>query len=543
MELLLTAIACFAALLLAAWPKTSLIFSRTKRLLQKISATPFRAAISIFIFATIVYVIPSLFRVPQPIVHDEFAYLLQADTFAHGRLANPPHPLAKFFETFHVLQSPTYAAKFPPSLGFALATGSLLGHPLIGMWICTALGCALIFWTLRAVLPLRWATLIALLAAIHPTIIWYSQIYWGGCTALIGAALLTGAMLRAIRTPTIMLGFIAGIGMSILAISRPFEGLLLSIAVAIALLICAFRDGKIKSLLKKFAPAAILLPAITATWLLYYNYRITGDSLLLPYSLHTQRYMAAPLFHWQPIPPVPNYPNEQMRKFHVDDELVEYTKQLGLKHYLIAAFDRFGMILWAYLRPILLAIPLIVALVFWRRSRTILVCGMICISVLLAHVLSCPWMRVQYMAPLVPCLFVLIGIGLRHINAWRIHNQPIGHTLVRAIIFTQIAIAIFSTITNAIANAKNPISQRATVMQSLLKQGGQHLVLVHYSEKHSPTNEWVYNAADIDRSPIIFARDLGPDADRELLSYYLARKIWIANIDNGNVDLQPLISK
>src|SRR5262249_26954842 len=69
--------------------------------------------------------------------------------------------------------------------------------------------------------------------------------------------------------------------------------------------------------------------------------------------------------------------------------------------------------------------------------------------------------------------------------------------------------------------------QRAEIQSELDSSDQRHLILVQYGTSHNPHEEWVYNAADIDGSKVVWARSMDAASDAELLRYFSDRKAWL----------------
>jgi len=245
-------------------------------------------------------------RWPQPSIHDEFAYLLMAETFAEGRCALPTHPYWEHFETFHVIQQPTYAAKYPPAMGLPLAAGiALFDEPRVGLWLQSGLLAASFAWMLFGWLPRRWAVLGSLLGLLRfcasgPWV----QTFYNGAVAGIGGALVLGALGRVLRSGASGApasggrsgragtarpvrstdGALLALGLGVLANTRPFEGLVLALPVAAALgawLVARWRRRELAPIVRLVAPAALVLLASGALTLRY-NHAVTGSATTLP---------------------------------------------------------------------------------------------------------------------------------------------------------------------------------------------------------------------------------------------------------------------
>jgi hypothetical protein len=74
--------------------------------------------------------------------------------------------------------------------------------------------------------------------------------------------------------------------------------------------------------------------------------------------------------------------------------------------------------------------------------------------------------------------------------------------------------------------------KRASIVERLNREPGNHLVFVRYASDHNVHNEWVFNAADIDSSRIVWAREMGADLDRPLVQYFADRRVWLLQPDD-----------
>lgn len=80
---------------------------------------------------------------------------------------------------------------------------------------------------------------------------------------------------------------------------------------------------------------------------------------------------------------------------------------------------------------------------------------------------------------------------------------------------------------------------RSVIVAQLEKDPGRELVIVRYGTNHNPGIEWVYNEADIDNSKVVWARDMGPEQNDELLRYYKDRQCWLLDADTSPPRLAP----
>lgn len=510
----------FAGILLALW-----LLQRTR-----IAALAERPRVA----GALVFALPILLRlvllirypVPTPAVSDDFAQILSADTLLHLRLANPVHPMHRFFETFFTLQEPSYAAMFPLGQGLVLALGKLLtGNYWGGVAISSgllALGC---YWMLRGWVTARWALLGGMLAAIQfgPLCEWMNS-FWGGNVAAIAGCLVFGALPR-------KNGWLLGFGLALHLITRPYESIFL------------FGSALLYIVATRMKPWVAAAPVSAAVLLiLLQNHAVTGQWTKLPLQLSQEQYGVPSTFTIF-TPPEPQRELTREQELAVEIQKQRHPSEETPSFYFQRLAYRFRYLRFYFLAPLYLAIPFFLPSL--RRPRYFWVAGTILLFVLGSNFY--PYFYPHYIAA-VTCLFVLVAVrGLETMYVWSgqaalwISHLATAHFLFwfGALLLTPPAVLdeLKPFATWHVINMGDP-EGRIAVRRELETQPGKHLVFVRYFPMHT-FREWVHNGAEIDSQKIIWARDLGSD-DAALRSYYPDRKVWLLEPDARPPRLTPV---
>lgn len=499
--------------------------------------------------------------IPQPEVHDEYSYLLLADTLAHGRLANPPHPQWVHFETFHVNWHPTYASMYYPGYALFLAFGQVaLGHPFWGVVLSSALMCAAISWALQGWLSPGWAFLGGVLAIVRlGSFSYWADSYWGGTVVALGGALVIGALprIQSESSSRVRNSILLGIGMGILASTRPYEGIFLCLPLITVLAWWMFRTP----LSRKVCLTEVVLPfsfVIIASLcgLAYYFWRVTGSPFTIPYQLNMRTYGLI-FFPWEKVKSV---------EFH-HLALQQYYRGAGvLGFYRLAREHPFklqslkALVIWLFYFGPVLTLPWIVWLLtrprkqFWSALKPpfrllflLLLAGYIPIT-LTIH-LGQP----HYAAHLTT-VFYLITLFLIH-DLYGGSNDGVSRTRFVARSIPVICLVLFATRAAAPLLHADPKPswirtwcsrdaenlERAKILKQLESKSGEHLVIVRYKTNHDfILDEWVFNNADIDGSQVVWARDMGAQ-NAELIRYFAQRHVWLAEPDYNPPRLSPYV--
>ncbi len=502
------------------------------------------AAATLALRALVLPVLPE----PQPFVNDEFSFLLAADTFAHGRLANPPHPMWVHFETFHVIQQPTYASMYPPAQGLALAFGQITtGHPFVGVCLSAALMCAALCWMLQGWLPPPWALLGGLLAVMHFGVFSYwADSYWGGAMAAIGGGLVLGALPRIKKSQRIGDALLMGFGAAVLANSRPYEGMVFCLPVAVALIAWVARRPRPPLKLvaaRVLAPLGIVL-GLAALATCYYFWRVTGSPFRMPYQVDRATYAVAPYFLWQSPRPEPVYHHREMRDFYTRNELDFYrqTRQVsGILHVTMSKF----LNLWLFYYGSLLTLPFVLVIATspigfsWRciSKETQFMVTATC--TFLAGLAMEVFFFVHYAAPLTCVLMMLELLAMRRLRRWHWRGQPSGCFVTRSLPVAISCLLLMRALATPLHLSIGPVwpptgysaqmvkTDRERISAELESLAGNELVFVRFSANSKSAYEWVYNRADIDTAKIVWAHDMGVGKNLELIKYFKGRTAWL----------------
>jgi hypothetical protein len=326
-----------------------------------------------------------------------------------------------------------------------------------------------------------------------------------------------------------------GLGISILANSRPFEGLVACIPACIALVFWLTRrttESMTMIASRCLLPLGAVL-ALLMAGMLTYNRAVTGGLFLMPHAAYSRAYEPCSAFVPLGVRPLPEYNHEVLRRFFVDWHLDLLRTQQSLAGWAEIRVRELKCIVY-FIGP--LALPLFLLPWCWHR-RAVLFAVLTCALLITAEwilLLSLP----HYYAPVACMFFLVLAECSRQLYVVQVSRLRIGRYLALA----SLCLVPLNLFLAAYTRAGEPLGlmeERAIIQRQLEGTGGRHLVIVRYRPDHPVRFEFVANRADIDRSKVVWAREMDEARNRRLLDYYRDRSAWLLEADELPLALVP----
>lgn len=471
---------------------------------------------------------------PVTIGRDESSLRLQAETFLLGRLANPPHPFAAFFESAYVHQAPAYGSMYFPGRGLELALGlGLAGEPGVGVMLVVAAAGAAIVWMLRGWLGANIAFVGGLLfVARFGLFSPFMNMPYGLAATVLGGILVIGALPRLLVRIDAGAALALALGVALLMLTRPYEALLLClplVPVLVLRLVRLLAERQWSAGLRLVVPMVVAVGASGAL-LLAYNQANTGSAFETPYELNRTDYARMPAFVTQAASEPKRAMPPGLDAFYRAESRPagDYSTPM---HALRATAGKLRNI-WAFFFGPLLTIPMFFGL-FWLRSRPVLAASL-AVTVVGFAFITFSWSH--YLTPAVGLLVLISVAGLDTLR--RARWAPWGLFLSRALPLGVVATCIVPlaniatgwprlapTFMTPCCYLAVPFG-RLPVERALGAASGDDLVFVRPVTVAKGGVQWVFNGADIDHQPIIWAHDLGDAKNAALIRYYAGRRVW-----------------
>lgn len=215
-----------------------------------------------------------------PRVHDEIANLFQAKIFKSGKLYTQSPCEKEFFNFTHVINNGKWYSQYTPGYPFILLIGLIAGMPWLINPLLAALSIILFYFMGKEIYTRQIGLIAALLGAVSIWFLLMSSTMMSHTSSLFFTSLFLLFLFRSLRKPSVLNGFLAGLGLGVAFLIRPYNAVLISIPFLL------YYAAKI---LKEFKPRMKnvivfgLMMIISVSALLVYNQITNGHPLKMGY--------------------------------------------------------------------------------------------------------------------------------------------------------------------------------------------------------------------------------------------------------------------